>query len=80
MPTIAFTVRVNSHLKQNLEKMADLLDRPRSWVVNQALERYMLTEEAHIEELQRRVKEANAGEFASEREVANFFSSLKDED
>ncbi len=75
--TVPFTVRVNGKLKKNLEKLADLLDRPRSWVVNQALERYVSTEEWHIAELQKRIKEADAENFASDEEVKDFFSRWK---
>lgn len=72
-----FTVRVGNDLKNNIERMANLLGRPRSWVVNRALENFVETEEWQLKLLQERVAAAEAGDFASQEEVDAFFSRWK---
>ena len=76
--TIPFTVRVEKELKDGLERLSTSLDRSRSWVVNQALERYVMNEQWNIAELQKRIKQADAGNFADPEEVDAFFSRWKD--
>lgn len=75
--TTPFTVRVGKDLKNNVERLADLLGRPRSWVVNRALENFVATEEWQLKILQERVALADAGDFASQGEVDVFFSRWK---
>ena len=68
-----FTVRVSSELQDRLEAIADAIDRPRSWVVNWALEAFVASETWPIEEIKRGLAEADAGEFATDAEVAATF-------
>lgn len=72
-----FTVRVGTDLKNNIERLANLLGRPRSWVVNRALESFVATEEQQLKILQERVAAADAGDFAPQGEVDAFFARWK---
>jgi predicted transcriptional regulator len=64
-----FTIRVSSELQDRLDAIADAIDRPRSWVVNRALEAFVESEVWQIEEIKRGLAEADAGEFATDTEV-----------
>jgi RHH-type transcriptional regulator, rel operon repressor / antitoxin RelB len=71
------TVRVSAELQDRLDAIADAIDRPRSWVVNRALERFVESEAWQIEEIKRGLAEADAGDFASEAEVAAIFEKWR---
>ena len=64
-----FAIRVSSELQDRLDAIADAIDRPRSWVVNRALEAFVASETWQIEEIKRGLAEADAGEFATDAEV-----------
>ena len=68
-----FTVRVSPELQDRLDAIADAIDRPRSWVVNRALEAFVESETWQIEEIKRGLAEADAGEFATDAEVKAAF-------
>ena len=67
------TVRVSTELQYRIDAIAAAIDRPRSWVVHRALETFVESEAWQIEEIKRGLAEADAGEFASEAEVAAIF-------
>jgi RHH-type rel operon transcriptional repressor/antitoxin RelB len=68
-----FTVRVSSELQDRLDAIAEAIDRPRSWVVNRALEAFVASETWQIEEIRRGLSEADAGEFATDAEIEAIF-------
>ena len=68
-----FTIRISSELQDRLDAIADAIDRPRSWVVNRALEAFVESETWQIEEIKRGLAEADAGEFATDAEVTATF-------
>ena len=68
-----FTIRISSELQDRLDAIADAIDRPRSWVVNRALEAFVESEAWQIEEIKRGLAEADAGEFATDAEVTATF-------
>ena len=71
------TVRVSAELQARLDAIADAIDRPRSWVVNRALEAFVESEAWQIEEIIRGLAEADAGEFASDAEVGAIFEKWR---
>lgn len=72
--TAVFSVRVSSELKAKVEAIAVAVERPRSWVVTQALEAFVAEQAWQIEEIKRGVAEADAGDFASVEEVEAVFT------
>jgi predicted transcriptional regulator len=64
-----FTIRISPELQDRLDAIAEAIDRPRSWVVNCALEAFVEAETWQIEEIKRGLAEADAGEFATDGEV-----------
>jgi predicted transcriptional regulator len=72
-----FTVRIPSELQDRLDAIAEAIDRPRSWVVNRALEAFVESESWQIEEIKRGLAEADAGEFATEAEIEAAFEKWR---
>ena len=72
-----FTVRISSELQDRLDAIADAIDRPRSWVVNRALEAFVASESWQIEDIKHGLAEADAGEFASDAEVEAVFEKWR---
>ena len=71
------TVRVSAELQERLDAIADVIDRPKSWVINRALEAFVKSEAWQIEEIKRGLAEVDAGEFASEAEVGAMFEKWR---
>jgi predicted transcriptional regulator len=66
----AFTVRVSDETASKLDRIAEKLDRSRSYMAAQAIEDYVAREEWQIVEIEAGLAEASRGEFASDGEVA----------
>jgi RHH-type rel operon transcriptional repressor/antitoxin RelB len=63
------TIRVDRKTKSRLEKLAKAMDRTKSYVAAEAIRAYVDLNEWQIGEIKATLKEADAGEFASEEEV-----------
>ena len=77
MEKVTITVRVDSGKKMALDEIAAGQDRDRSYILNQAIDAYIEThrwQSAHIEE---GLRQADAGEFASDDEVAAAFAKWR---
>ena len=66
------TVRVDRKTKARLEKLALETRRAESRLVAEAIRSYVDVNEWQIEGIKRAIKEADAGNFATEREVQAF--------
>jgi len=77
LPKNVLTVRVSTELQHRLDAIADAIDRPRSWVVNRALETFVESEAWQMEGLKRGLAEADAGEFATDAEVRAMFEKWR---
>ena len=71
------TWRVKPALKRKLDKVATALDRPRSWVLTQALESYLDQQSWQVEAIKHGLAEAEAGDFASDEEVKAVFDKWR---
>ena len=80
MKTQTLNLRVSEELRAGLDRVAEAVDRPRSWVVTQAIEEYLATQLWQIEEMEAALREIEAGDFASPEEVEAVFSRLCGED
>ena len=76
MKTQTLNLRVSEELRAGLDRVAKAVDRPRSWVVTQAIEEYLATQLWQIEEIEAGLREADAGDFASPEEVDAMFAEL----
>ncbi len=62
MATEAFTVRAESNLVNQLDHLADTLDRSRNYIVNQALKEYLEQHAWQIEKIGQGIAAADRGE------------------
>jgi predicted transcriptional regulator len=63
------TLRIDDEVKERLKKLADATQRSKSFLAAEAIRAYVETNEWQIGEIRKAVKEANAGDFASETDV-----------
>jgi predicted transcriptional regulator len=68
------TIRVDSEKKQALDAIAAGMDRDRSYILNEAISAYLETHRWHLDHINEGLRQAKAGKFASEKEVARAFS------
>ena len=71
--TTTMTVRLEPDLKDRLDKLAAATDRSRSFLAGEAIRGFIELNEWQIQELQEAIKEADASQFASNKEVENIF-------
>ena len=64
------TLRVSAKTKSQREKLAAATNRSKSFLASEALERYLELEAWQIKEIKQALKEADAGEFASDKDLA----------
>lgn len=69
----ATTVRMDDQLLERVDGIAKSLSRPRSWVITQALERFVNYEEWYVQEVKDGLAEVERGEIATGKEVADSF-------
>ena len=67
------TIRMEDKTLNRIDLMAKSLNRSRTWIVNQALERYLGYEEWFANEVQTGLDEMQNGDLASQEEVNNSF-------
>jgi len=71
--TNTMTVRLEPELKDRLDKLANATHRSRSFLAGEAIREFIEMNEWQIQELQKAIKEADAGEFANNKEIKDVF-------
>jgi predicted transcriptional regulator len=71
------TIRVDQKTKRRLEKLADATERTKSFLAAEALRSYLDLNEWQIQEIRAGVREADAGDFASDAEVETTFAKWR---
>ncbi len=71
------TFRVEDDKKEALDEIAEGLNRDRSYVLNEAVSAYIETHRWQIEHIKEGLRQADAGEFASDEEVAAAFAKWR---
>jgi RHH-type rel operon transcriptional repressor/antitoxin RelB len=74
MDTNTMTIRLPAKFKSRLARLAKVTERSKSWLAADAIRTYLELQEWQIKEIKSGVKEANAGDFASETEVEAVFT------
>ena len=64
------TIRIEDDVKDRLDRLAESTQRSKSFLAAEAIREFVENNEWQIGEVRAAVKEANAGGFASERDVA----------
>jgi predicted transcriptional regulator len=70
------TVRLSDELKTGLEKLAQSTKRSRSFLAAEAIADYVEVNSWQVAEVEKAVKEADAGDFADDDHVAATLSRL----
>ncbi len=71
--TTTMTLRIEPELKDRLSKLANATHRSSSFLAGQAINDFIELNEWQIQELQEAIKEADAGKFASNKEIEDVF-------
>jgi predicted transcriptional regulator len=74
MDTNTMTIRLPAKIKSRLARLAKVTERSKSWLAADAIRTYLELQEWQIREIRAGVKEADAGDFASDAEVEAVFS------
>jgi predicted transcriptional regulator len=77
MPKETMTVRIEPETREALDAIATALDRDRSHVVNEALATYVETHRWQIQHIRQGLREADAGRFASEKDVKKAIARIR---
>ncbi|MDQ1390686.1 MAG: hypothetical protein QOF56_4140 [Acidobacteriaceae bacterium] len=67
--TTTMTIRLESAVKDRLERLSEATRRTKSFLAAEAIREYVETNEWQIQEIRSAIAEANAGDFASDRDV-----------
>ena len=64
-----FTVRIPPEKQQQLDALAQALDRSRNWVVSAAIDQYLDVQTWQIEQIQHGIEEADRGDLVPHADV-----------
>jgi RHH-type rel operon transcriptional repressor/antitoxin RelB len=64
------TIRLDDDVKDRLEQLAESTQRSKSFLAAEAIRQFVETSEWQIAEIHAALKEADAGDFASDEELA----------
>ncbi len=70
----ATTIRMEDAVLDRVDSMAKSVNRSRTWVINQAVERFLSYEEWFVQEVQAGVNEVANGEIAPQKKVEERFA------
>jgi predicted transcriptional regulator len=68
------TIRLDDELKEQLDRLAAATQRSKSFLASEAIREFIELNEWQVQEIQQALKEADAGEFASDGEVKQTFA------
>jgi predicted transcriptional regulator len=66
----ATTVRFDAEIRDQLDKMAEQMDRPRAWIIKEAVAQYLERETWFLAEVQKGIDDMEAGREISHDEMA----------
>jgi RHH-type transcriptional regulator, rel operon repressor / antitoxin RelB len=70
------TLRLDAKLKNQLDRLSKSMNRSRSFVAAQAIQEYVSVNEWQINEIKKGLAEADAGDYASEKEMQQTINRL----
>lgn len=71
------TVRIDDEVKARLEKLAGATQRSKSYLAAEAIRDFVESNEWPIQEIRKAIKEADAGDFASDGDVVRLARKWK---
>ncbi len=72
--TTTMTIRLQPEIKSRLDKLSVTTHRSKSFLAAEAVREFIEVNEWQIEEVQKAVNEAEAGDFASDQEISAVFN------
>ncbi len=72
--TVPLAVRISERKAREVEALAKATDRPKSWLLEQALDAYLETQTWQIARIERGLAEIERGEAVAHEEVAELLS------
>lgn len=70
------TIRLDSRVRNRLGRLAEATNRSKSFLAAEAIREFVELNEWQIQEIRAGIKEADAGDFASEKEVNAVFAKF----
>ena len=64
------TVRFEPEIRKQLDKMSEQMDRPRAWIIKEAVAQYLERETWYLAEVQKGIDDMQAGREISHDEMA----------
>lgn len=74
------TIRLTAELDKQVAKVAAAMDRPKSWVIEQAVKEFVAVQEWHLAEIEEGIRDADAGRVVSHDDVAAWVRSWGEPD
>jgi RHH-type transcriptional regulator, rel operon repressor / antitoxin RelB len=71
------TFRLDDEKKKALDAISESLDRDRSWVLGEAVDRYLEAHRRQMEHIREGVRQADARQFAKPSEVRKAFAKWR---
>mgnify|MGYP001945708980 CR=1 FL=1 len=68
------TIRLEPELKNRLDQLANVTHRSKSFLAAEAIRDFIDLNEWQVQEIKTAIKEADNGDFATEKDVKNTFS------
>ena len=75
MKTQPLSIRLEPALNDKVAAIADALDRPKSWVIEQAVKDYVATQQWQIAAIEEGIAAANAGDLVEHEDVVAWVHS-----
>lgn len=75
MPSIPITTRLDKDTIEKLEKLAGATKRSKSYLVAEAVDKYLREQEWQVDAIKEGVLQAKKGDFAADNEVREFFKT-----
>jgi len=75
MPSLPITTRLDKDTIEKLEKLADATKRSKSFLVAEAVDKYLREQEWQVAAIKEGVLEAEKGDFAADNEIREFFQN-----
>ena len=78
--TVSMSFRIPAEKARKVDQLAKATERPRSWLLEQALDAYLETQAWQVDHIEKGLRELRRGEHALHEEVAQWLSSWGTDD
>jgi predicted transcriptional regulator len=77
MDKLTVSFRMNKDKVEALDTLAEALDRDRTYLLNEAVAAYLEVQQWHIEQIERGIRQADAGKLVDHTEVKKMVTSWR---